>query len=82
MTDDQGQLTLSRDVTARLGVGPGQAVELDVLDDGLLRLRTGRRRGTRTWRSVAGCAPNPEGIHLTVEEISKSIAAGWAGEAL
>ena len=74
----KGQVTLKKEALAHLGVGPGDTIDVDMAPGGRLELRAARRTGKIA--DVFGIFKNPDGPHLTLEEISEVIRHGWAGE--
>ena len=72
----KGQITLRKEVLAHLGVRPGDKLEVDLLGNKRLQLRS--KRGTSA-AAVFGMLVKPQ-TSLSLEEMSESAAAGWAGE--
>ena len=72
----KGQITLRKEVLAHLGVRPGDRLEVDLLADKRMQLRS--KRGTSA-AAIFGMLVNPQ-ASLSVEEMSEIAAAGWAGE--
>ena len=72
----KGQITLRKEVLAHLGVRPGDKLEVDLLGNKRLQLRS--KRGTSA-AAVFGMLVKPQ-TPLSLEEMSESAAAGWAGE--
>ena len=73
----KGQITLRKEVLAHLGVRPGDKLDVDLLADGRMQLRS--KRGTSA-AAVFGMLATPEAPHLTIEELNEVAASGWAGE--
>ncbi|MDR1854010.1 MAG: AbrB/MazE/SpoVT family DNA-binding domain-containing protein [Azoarcus sp.] len=73
----KGQVTLKRDLLQYLGIKPGERIELDKLPGGELRLRAERPAGSieNFIGRHAGKLKKP----LTIEEMNRIAAAGWAG---
>jgi len=73
----KGQVTLKRDLLQYLGIKPGERIELDKLPGGELRLRAERPMGSieNFIGRHAGKLKKP----LTIEEMNRIAAAGWAG---
>jgi len=74
----KGQVTLRKDLLQHLGVRPGQQIDVEKLPDGRIEVRG--VSGKRDIRELFGAIKPADGIHLTLDEISEAIAAGWAGE--
>ena len=72
----KGQITLRKDVLAHLGVRPGDKLELDLLANGRMQLRS--KRGTSV-AVVFGMLAKPR-VSLSVEEMNEIAASGWAGK--
>ena len=72
----KGQITLRKEVLAHLGVRPGDKLDVDLLADGRMQLRS--KRGTSA-AAVFGMLVKPR-TSLSVEEMNEIAAAGWAGE--
>ena len=70
----KGQITLRKDVLAHLGVRPGDKLELDLLADGRMQLRS--KRGTSV-AAVFGMLAKPR-ASLSVEEMNEIAVSGWA----
>lgn len=73
----KGQVTLRKDVLAHLGVRPGEAVAVSKLPDGAIEVRAAR--GTGRIADVFGLLKHRGKRRLSVEEIGKIAAEGWAG---
>ncbi len=76
----KGQITLKKDVLDRLGVKPGDHLDVDQRPDGTVELRPVRKRKTGKIEDFFGSLKNEHNIHATLEEIQDAIEAGWAGE--
>ena len=72
----KGQITLRKDVLAHLGVRPGDKLELDLLADRRMQLRS--KRGTSV-EAVFGMLAKPQ-TSLSVEGMKEIAASGWAGK--
>jgi antitoxin PrlF len=66
----KGQMTLPKAIRERLGLKPGDQVELTPTEDGLVTMRARRRR---PLSEVLGTLPN-NGVRLTIEEMDEAIA--------
>ncbi len=73
----KGQVTLRKDVLEHLGVGPWQKLCVERLPDGCVEVRAAPKGKIS---DVFGMFSNPEGIHLTIEEMNDIIADAWAGK--
>ena len=73
----KGQITLRREVLAHLGVRPGDKLDVDLMADGRIQLRS--RRGTSA-EDVFGMLSRPQTPRLSIEEMNEIAASGWAGE--
>ena len=76
----KGQVTLKRDLLQHLGVKPGERVEFQKLPGGELRVRAARPTGT-----IDGFLHSLDGKvtpwkPLSIEDINRIAAAGWAGK--
>jgi hypothetical protein len=76
----KGQVTLKRDLLQHLGIRPGERIDLEKLPGGQLRVRAARPTGTIDGflHSLDGKA-KPE-KPLSIEDINRIAAAGWAGD--
>ena len=74
----KGQVTFKQSLLKHLGVGPGQKIEADKLPDGKIVVRAAEQTGTVS--EFIGCLSQPATPPLTVDEINKIAAQGWAGE--
>ena len=73
----KGQITLRKEVLAHLGVRPGDKLDVDLLGDGRMQLRS--KRGTSA-AAIFGMLAKPGTRTLSVEEMNEIAASGWAGE--
>ena len=73
----KGQVTLRKKVLEHLGVRPGDRVDVDLLPDGRMQVRAKRGKSVTT---IFGMLARPSTPTRSVEEISETAAAGWAGE--
>ena len=73
----KGQITLRKEVLAHMGVRPGDKLDVDLLADGRMQLRS--KRG-RSVASIFGMLDRPETRRLSVEEMNEIAASGWADE--
>ena len=73
----KGQVTLRRDILSHLGVRPGEAVAVSKLPDGAIEMRAAGKPGRIT--DAFGLLKHRGKRRLSVEEIGKLAAEGWAG---
>ncbi len=73
----KGQVTLRKEVLEHLGAKPGDRLEIELLPSGRIEART--KRG-QPVSSVFGMLKQPGERARTIEEITESAGAGWAGE--
>jgi AbrB family looped-hinge helix DNA binding protein len=74
------QITLKKDVLDRLGVKPGDHLDVNQRPDGTLELRPVEKRRTGRIEDFFGSINNRDDVHATLEEIQDAIEAGWAGQ--
>ena len=76
----KGQVTLKRDLLQHLGIKPGERIDLEKRPGGELRVRAARPTGSieRFLHSLDGKATG--GTKLTIEDMNRIAAAGWAGD--
>ena len=73
----KGQITLRKEVLAHLGARPGDKLDVDLLADGRMQLRS--KRGTSA-AAIFGMLVKPATPPLSIEELNEIAASGWAGE--
>ncbi|MCY3744905.1 MAG: AbrB/MazE/SpoVT family DNA-binding domain-containing protein [Acidobacteria bacterium] len=73
----KGQITLRREVLQHLGARPGDKVDVDLVPDGRLQLRTKQRTPVT---AVFGMLAQPGTPPHSIEELNEAASAGWAGE--
>lgn len=74
----KGQVTLRRDILNHLGVGPGESVAVSKLPDGAIEVRAAQ--GSGRIADAFGLLKHRGKRRLSVEEIGKIAADGWAGD--
>lgn len=74
----KGQVTLRKDVLVHLGLRPGQRVAVEKLPDGRLELYAAKPAGAIS--DVFGMLHRKGGPRLSIEEIGRIAAEGWAGK--
>lgn len=72
----KGQVTLRKEVLDHLGIGPGDQLEIEMLPAGRLQLRAKPGRPVST---LFGRLRQPKGRSLSLEDIARAAAEGWAG---
>jgi bifunctional DNA-binding transcriptional regulator/antitoxin component of YhaV-PrlF toxin-antitoxin module len=76
----KGQVTLKRDLLQHLGIKPGERVDFEKLPGGELRVRAARPTGTIDSFLHALDGKVKLKKPLSIEDMNKIAAAGWAGE--
>ncbi len=74
----KGQVTLRRELLQHMGIEPGGRIDFDKLPNGELRMRAARPTGTID--TFIGRHSGKLKKALTVEEMNRIAAAGWAGK--
>lgn len=74
----KGQVTLRKDVLEHLGVRPGQKIAVEKLPSGRIEVRAAKPRGSIA--DTFGMLKRKGGPRLSVVEISRIAARGWAGK--
>jgi bifunctional DNA-binding transcriptional regulator/antitoxin component of YhaV-PrlF toxin-antitoxin module len=74
----KGQVTLSKDLLKHLGVHPGEKITLNKLPDGRIEMKAARP--SNKISDAFGFLKRKDGPSLSVEEINKVAARGWAGK--
>lgn len=74
----KGQITLRRDLLRHLGVQPGEKISVDKLSDGRVMVKAARPTGKIS--DVFDFFKNENGPTLSIEEMNKIAAQGWAGK--
>jgi AbrB family looped-hinge helix DNA binding protein len=73
----KGQITLRKDLLRHLGVHPGEQISVDKLPDGRIEVRAAKPTGKIS--DVFNFFKREGGPALSIDEINKIAAAGWAG---
>ena len=73
----KGQLTLRKDLPKHLGVHPGEKITVNKLPDGRIEVKAARPTGKI---SDAFGFLKKNGPSLSIEDITKIAARGWAGK--
>jgi AbrB family looped-hinge helix DNA binding protein len=74
----KGQVTLRKDLLEHLGVQPGEKITVDKLPDGRIEVRAARPTGKIS--DAFNFLKRDKGSSLSIEEISRISARGWAGK--
>jgi bifunctional DNA-binding transcriptional regulator/antitoxin component of YhaV-PrlF toxin-antitoxin module len=73
-----GQITLGKGVLKHLGVRPGEKIAVAKLPDGRIEMRAARPTGKIS--DVFGLLKREDGPSLSIEQIKRISARGWAGK--
>ncbi len=74
----KGKVTLSEDVLKHLGVQSGDRITVEKLSDGRRELAAARLKGDIS--DIFNFFGQENGASLSIEEIARLAAEGWAGE--
>ncbi len=74
----KGQVTLRKEVLKHLGVQPGEKVSVALQPDGQVTVSAIKTR--KDISSVFGILKTPKQKSLSIAQISRIIADGWAGK--
>ena len=74
----KGQVTLRKDLLKHLGVQPGEKIAVEKLPDGRIEVRAARSTGRIS--DAFDFLKRRNGPSLSVEEMNKVAARGWAGK--
>jgi AbrB family looped-hinge helix DNA binding protein len=74
----KGQVTLRKDLLEHLGVRPGEKVSIEKLPDGRVEVKAARPTGKIS--DAFDFLKRKGGPSLSIEEMNKIIADGWAGK--
>jgi AbrB family looped-hinge helix DNA binding protein len=72
----KGQVTFRKDLLEHLGVHPGDKITVDKLPDGRIEVKAARPAGKIS--DVFNSLKRKKGPSLSIEEISRIAARGWA----
>lgn len=72
----KGQVTLRKDLLQHLGVHPGDKITVDKLPNGRIEVKAARP--ARAISDVFNFLKRKKGASLSIEEINKVAARGWA----
>ena len=73
----KGQITLRKEMLRHLGVQPGDKITVDKMPDGRVQMKAARRGGEIS--AVFDLLKRADGPPLSIEEINRVAAEGWAG---
>ena len=73
----KSQVTLAEDILKHLGVEPGGRVSVDKLPDGRIEVKA---VPSGKISDVFGCLKKPGRRSLSVEQMNRVAACGWAGK--
>lgn len=74
----KGQVTLRKDILKHLGVRPGEKVAVELMPDGQIAVSAEKKTGDIS--AVFGILKKPGQKKLSIAQINKIIADGWAGK--
>lgn len=74
----KGQVTLRKELLEHLGVYPGDKITVDKLPDGRTEVRAARPTGQIS--DAFGFLKRENGPSLSIEEMNRIAARGWAGK--
>ena len=74
----KGQVTLRTDLLKHLGVQPGEKITVDKLPDGGILVKAVRPTGHIS--DVFDFLKRDDGVSLSIEEMNRIAAGGWAGK--
>ncbi len=72
----KGQVTLRGNVLKHLGVVPGEKINVELLPNGRAEIRSAKPTGTID--GFIGLLAGKSKVVLTIEEMNKAAAEGWA----
>jgi acylphosphatase len=74
----KGQVTLRGDLLRHMGVRPGEKISVNKLPDGRIEVKAARPSGQIS--DVFNFLKREDGPSLSVDEINRIAAEGWAGK--
>ena len=74
----KGQVTLRKDVLDHLGVHPGDKIAVEKLPSGRIEVKAAKPSGEIS--EVFGLLKRKNGPRLSVEDMNRIAARGWAGK--
>ena len=75
----KGQVTLRKDLLEHLGVQPGEKITVDKLPDGRIEVKAAGPTG-KISDVFGSLKTKRRGRALSIEDMNKIIARGWAGK--
>ena len=75
----KGQVTLRKDLLEHLGVQPGEKITVDKLPDGRIEVKAAGPTG-RISDVFGSLKTKRRGRALSIDDMNKIIARGWAGK--
>jgi AbrB family looped-hinge helix DNA binding protein len=75
----KGQVTLRKDVLEHLGVQPGERILVEKLPDGRIEVKAAGPTG-KISDAFGYLKTKRKGRSLSIEEMNRIIARGWAGK--
>jgi len=75
----KGQITLRKDLLEHLGVQPGEKITVDKLPDGRIEVKAAGPTG-KISDVFGSLKTKRRGRALSIEDMNKIIARGWAGK--
>jgi antitoxin PrlF len=73
----KGQVTLRKEVLEHLGVSPGEQIEVELLPQGRVAVKAAPKKKIQ---DLFGIMHDPKRAPVSIEDMNKAIAAGWAGK--
>lgn len=74
----RGQITLGKELLGHLGVRPGDRIDVMKLAGGRIEVKAARP--TARISDVFGLLKRKDGPRLSIEEMNRIAASGWAGK--
>jgi bifunctional DNA-binding transcriptional regulator/antitoxin component of YhaV-PrlF toxin-antitoxin module len=75
----KGRVTLSRDLLEHLGVHRGEKITVDMLPDGRIEMKAAKPTG-KISDIFGALKTKRKGRILSIEDMNRTIARGWAGK--
>lgn len=73
----KGQVTFRKEVLEHLGVSPGEQIEVELLPQGRVAVKAAAKKKIQ---DLFGVMHDPKRAPVSIEDMNKAIAAGWAGK--
>ena len=74
----KGRITLSKELLKHLGVRPGEKITVDKIRNGRIEMKAARPTGKVS--DAFGVVKKKDGPALSIEQMNKIAAQGWAGK--